>query len=92
MDGLGIREHVSKEKHGLPQKSESQLKTMSRQDLMTYIVVLHKDNEYVGNLAIETKTRAQRLAAEVERLKQKIEELKCTKRTQDFIYYNKKTK
>ena len=75
--------------YGLPQKTESQLNAMGREQLLEYVKYLHKDNEYVGSLAVESKARAQRLAAEVERLKQKIEELEQTKETQQLLFYSK---
>ena len=82
---------------------------MGREQLLEYVKYLHKDNEYVGSLAVESKARAQRvsssifvsvllflyevyfykLAAEVERLKQKIEELEQTKETQQLLFYSK---
>ena len=38
---------------------------MGREQLLEYVKYLHKDNEYVGSLAVESKARAQRVSSSI---------------------------
>ena len=45
----------------MPLKTEQQMKALNRSQLTEYIKLLHKDNEYIGQLAVDSKTKMQRV-------------------------------
>ena len=42
-------------------KTEQQMKALNRSQLTEYIKLLHKDNEYIGQLAVDSKSNLQRV-------------------------------
>ena len=46
----------------MPEKTEQQLMALNRSQLIEYIGLLQKDSQYVGQLAVESKTKLQRVS------------------------------
>ena len=47
--------------YSMPLQTEQQMKALNRSQLTEYIKLLHKDNEYIGQLAVDSKSKLQRV-------------------------------
>lgn len=74
-DVAQYRSDLKDAQYEFPQKKLDRIRLMSEDQKMEYIEALHKDNKYIGDLAVEARSGQQRLAAENEFLKQKLEDM-----------------
>jgi hypothetical protein len=74
-DVAQYRSDLKDAQYEFPQKKLDRIRLMSEDQKMEYIEALHKDNKYIGDLAVEARSGQQRFAAENEFLKQKLEDM-----------------